>query len=116
MGTGMKIYVGRMWGVSAKRLVIVRRLSQDQSVLSEKDLYHFARHSDEGFSWGTTGPGAADLALSILFDHMRAEPSREIYHLFKQTFISNFDLNEWSMSSDAIDKWLKPRLAREGNG
>lgn len=111
----VKVYVGRMWGVSAKRLVVVRRLAQDQSILSEKDLYHFERHSPEGFSWGTTGHGAADLALSILFNHMRAEPHREIYHLFKKTFISNFDLNEWSMTSDEIDTWLKPRLARGDN-
>ena len=44
-------------------------------------LKHVVFHSPTGFSWGYGGSGPADLALSILADHLGENPTEnDLYH------------------------------------
>lgn len=72
-------------------------------------LRHRARHSPDGFAWGYGGSGPADLALSILWDHLGREPSLSLYMDFKWDFVAKFG-STWALTSQEIDEWL----AREG--
>lgn len=70
------------------------------------------------FSWGYTGRGPANLALSILADYfgetpLSGEARREVrqawkYHYnFKMDFVAWFEKKSWEISSWAIDAWLR---------
>ncbi len=88
-------------------------------------------HSPSGMAWGYGGSGPADLALSILADHLGeadALPTPERYdHAlakeiqrtrawmlhqdFKWQFIAPLDQGAgWTITAAAIDAWLAPRL------
>lgn len=81
-----------------------------------KPLRHVQLHSD-GFEWGYSGSGPADLALSILADHFDERPSRRQLHhgececwplhqKFKEAFVAGWPMWGWEITSRAIDDWL----------
>ena len=47
--------------------------------VNNKPLKHRVYHSPTGFEWGFEGSGPADLARSILWDHLGKEPSPALY-------------------------------------
>lgn len=73
---------------------------------TEKPLQHRIRHSPTGLEWGYSGSGPADLALSILWDHLGKEPKRIDYMRFKDNFVSGWG-NEWEIDSETIGGWLE---------
>lgn len=121
----MKIYIGTRAGTNHGQLnVIVRKLAQDESALSEKPLYHVVRHSPDGFECGYAGNGPLDLALSILADHFveehgkiesadfhemdydKSHPAILRYHQFMQAFVSRLDYDHFLVNTRQIDEWL----------
>jgi hypothetical protein len=79
-----------------------------------RKLRHVVRHSPTGFEFGYGGSGPADLALSILTDVFggRVELADLYYMEFKFDFVAGFG-NEWIISEEEIDGWLKKKT---GNG
>ena len=73
----------------------------------ERLLAHRVRHSPTGFSWGYGGSGPADLARSILWEHLGAEPSPGCYQAFKFAFVARFPQDgDWELLGEQIDEWL----------
>lgn len=79
-------------------------------------LHHVKLHS-EGFEWGYSGSGPADLALSILADHLGERPSRRQLHhgecrcwplhqAFKRAFIAGAPHAGFKVTGTQIDDWL----------
>src|SRR5437016_4348213 len=57
-----------------------------------RPLRHRVYHSPDGFSWGYGGSGPADLARSILADHLRGRiPHQSIYQAFKRDFVAGLE-------------------------
>jgi hypothetical protein len=78
-------------------------------------LYHRVRHSPTGFSWGYGGSGPADLARSILWDYLEAEPKPACYQDFKFHYVAGWLPSEgWELSGDAIRDWLDTWEAEHG--
>lgn len=87
------------------------------------NLVHVKHHSNTGFEYGFAGSGPADLALSILADHLGERPTkREIYHgicscwryhqKFKFQFIAPADgKRPLVITGDEIDEFI---LGQEG--
>lgn len=70
-------------------------------------LEHHIRHSPDGFSWGYSGSGPAELAMCILWDYFGAEPHAVLYQKFKEDCVAKWGHEDWTLSSDAIVSWLR---------
>lgn len=100
----MKIYKGKRLGPTISPLGV-------EVTVNGKPLKHQVYHSPSGFNWGYLGSGPADLARSILWDHLGKEPPRDVYMDFKERFVSGWK-NEWQIDSHRIQDWLKAREGR----
>jgi hypothetical protein len=87
-----------------------------ESAGNARPLHHVALHS-QGFEWGYGGSGPADLALSILADHLGERPTKHQLHhgqakswryhqAFKRAFISGADRRGFTITSEQIAAWL----------
>ncbi len=86
-----------------------------------RPLRHVALHSPTGFEWGYGGSGPADLALSILADHLGENPSRrdldagrsrawQLHQEFKWAFIAPLERkSDWVILGSEIEAWLRGR-------
>ena len=86
-----------------------------------RSLRHVVLHSPTGFSWGYSGSGPADLALSILCDVLGERPTeKQIYHGrfkayphhqdFKREFVAQWEYGgRFEIDSDTIRDWLRKR-------
>jgi len=57
-----------------------------------KPLQHVLRHSPDGFEFGYSGSGPADLALSIATELFGAEEAEELYQGLKDKFLANIPI------------------------
>jgi len=102
----MKVYWGR-------RLQPELKTGSDVEVLvNSKQLRHHVYHSPTGFCWGYGGSGPADLARSILWDYLGAEPSASLYHDFKFEFVTKWGA-EWTITENEIEKWIRSRPEKD---
>jgi hypothetical protein len=70
-------------------------------------LCHIHKHSSE-MTWGYSGSGPADLALSILTDYLGDEERAfQLHQQFKRHFVAGFDTSSWTLDSEQIENWLK---------
>jgi hypothetical protein len=71
-------------------------------------------HSPNGFEWGYSGSGPAQLALAILADHLGDdERAQAVYQDFKFAVVAGLSGDEWMMNSQQIDEALK-RISTPG--
>lgn len=95
-------YVSSGGDASSPRTVTVAEDGGDERLLA-----HRVRHSPAGFSWGYGGSGPADLARSILSEHLGTDPSPGCYQAFKFAFAARFPQDGgWELSSTEIASWL----------
>lgn len=77
-------------------------------------LPHKVRHSPTGFAWGYGGSGPADLARSILADHLGYVPSPGIYQQFKFHFVASWAQGHpWTLTSEEISLYLSSPKIQE---
>lgn len=95
-----KLYVGER---SAKGLAVV---TVNGELLSLKRSQKIRNHSPDGFEWGYSGSGPAQLALAILLDVTGdAELAQEHYQTFKRQFVANWE-DEWRITDREVREWL----------
>lgn len=77
-------------------------------------LSHVCCHSPDGFEWGYTGSGPADLALAILQDvlahsadkgKLTGDWVREHYHAFKFSLVSLLSQKRWLVPERTVWMW-----------
>jgi len=73
-----------------------------------KDVVH---HSDQ-YDWGSTGAGAAQLALDLLADAVGAEFALEFHQSFKWEVVSRRNTVEWEITEEEIKEWARNKAAR----
>ena len=72
-----------------------------------KPSLEIADHSPDGFNWGYTGSGTAQLALGILYEVTGdAELARSYYQFFKADHVSRWG-ERWEMSESEVCRWLR---------
>lgn len=107
----MKIYVGHRTPIGV--YVIVKELSQDQSIIEEYELPVLGDEEGAGMEWGNHDPRCEILAFSILADHL--EDIRDSQHneawvysaSFAQTVLGTWIGGELVINSDQLDTWRK---------
>lgn len=102
----MKIYRGHR----TDRGVVVRV----QEGASITFLRHHVRHSPTGFEWGYGGSGPADLARSILADHLGYLPPAALYQNFKANVIAHLPLDSWELLDQTVVEAIED-AQREAN-
>lgn len=77
-------------------------------------LRHYVRHSPTGFSWGYYGSGPADLARSLLWDALGAEPHPALYQRYKADVVAHWEADQpWTTTRDDIRGWVIALLTAE---
>jgi len=102
-----KVYAGtRMKAVGSGVLISV-----GTSMTDIHGLRHIVRHSPTGMEFGYSGSGPADLALSILTDVFDGRVAlADLYYMeFKFEYVASWLSDEWVVTSDDIDEWLKKK-------
>lgn len=72
-----------------------------------RSLTPLTRHSGERLDYGAAGPGATNLALSILTDHRGRVSTASRCQAFALSFIEPLDRHQpWTISETEIEAWL----------
>lgn len=77
-----------------------------------RPLAHRLHHSPDGFAWGYHGSGPAELARSILADHLGGRlPHPAIYQAFKELYVARWEgEREWAIDAGEVAVWLRSTL------
>jgi hypothetical protein len=64
-------------------------------------------HSPNGFEWGYSGSGPAQLALAILADHLGDNArAQALYQDFKSAVVAGFQGDEWRLNNQQVETAL----------
>jgi len=75
--------------------------------LSPKPSQELINHSPDGFQWGYSGSGPAQLALALLFDATNdSNIAKTHYQDFKWEVVACW-YNEWEITRQEILGWLR---------
>lgn len=66
-------------------------------------------HSPDGFAWGYSGSGPAQLALAVLLEFTDAETAQLLHQYFKTQFIETLPHDDFEIQLE-IDSWIKSKL------
>lgn len=70
-----------------------------------------ANHSPDGFAWGYSGSGPAQLALALLADAVGDAVALKLYQRFKSEVVASWPQNgAWTYSRAKAREWAKSRL------
>jgi len=79
----------------------------------EFPVTHHVRHSPDGFNWGYSGSGPAELARCLLWDVMGYEPDPALYQEFKAQVVATLVQDRsWQLPVGMIVSWLSSRTPR----
>ena len=89
---------------------------KDGKVVSSEDLdpkpsQEIINHSPNGFNWGYSGSGPAQLALGLLLDITQdRDVAKFLYHTFKNEVIAKIEHEEWQMYDHTIKAWIRKKV------
>ena len=67
--------------------------------------YDLWNYSPTGFEWGYASPGAAQLALAILADHLRDnELAIDLHQRFKWSIVTQLSREGWTLTDVEVAK------------
>ena len=102
----MKTYQGRRDEDTGKVSVTVKAEGHPPKILNHKKSLRVRRHSPDGFNWGYSGSGPAQLALAILLDlypEKGDDWAHRIHQRFKFSVIAKLSEDTWTLTTDDID-------------
>lgn len=79
----------------------------DGEVFSPLRSLKIRNHSPDGFAWSYFGSGPAQLALAVLLEETNEERAQDLYQEFKSKVIANLPQEEWSFTSELVQKFLE---------
>lgn len=101
-------YWGKRISESGPQPVFKQLLPDGEATqLSPAPSQKLRNHSPDGFQWGYSGSGPAQLSLALLLDvTSRPEMAQAHYQNFKFHLVATWG-EEWSITSREILEWLK---------
>lgn len=88
-------------------------VTKDGDPLSPAPSQKLYNHSPNGFNWGYSGSGPAQLALALLLDVTGDKDLAERhYQAFKREVIAALG-KEWRMTTGSVQRWLEGRKHEE---
>lgn len=105
-----KVYIG---SYLTRRVTVSKADPTGKKITTHylKSTNHLMNHSPDGYYWGYTGSGPAQLALSILQEHFNNdEKALKYYQDFKFDVIANLNKGRnFTLSNIKIDDWVKTK-------
>lgn len=101
-----KVYFGGRSQSNGQAFVKVRLYDKVEPLPLYIDV---VRHSPDGFEWGFSGSGPAQLACAILCDHFGggtngAQRALQLYQYFKTECVAHLPFEGWEMSNADVRK------------
>lgn len=102
----MAVYEGT---VTDREFVVTR----DGEPFTAKESLGVMNHSPDGFAWGYSGSGPAQLGLALLLaEGVPADAAVLMHQSFKAFAIATLDIDQgWRMTSEEIQQWITERRA-----
>lgn len=75
--------------------------------------YELFNLSKNGFDWGHSGPGARQLAFSMLYQVSNEQIARDNVSLFTSDIVSKFNGRDWIIAASDILKWIDQHAKKE---
>ncbi len=66
-------------------------------------------HATQGYEWGNTSEGAADLALNILWHFATPAVALRWYQVFKRDFLATLPYEGGEIEGKVIRQWIKDK-------
>ena len=109
----MKVYVGHRTEEHDWVVTLVAPGTGASAALNPR--FDLRRHSPDGFSWGYSGSGPAQLALALCADVLNDdERAQNIYQRFKDQVVAVLDQDaDWTLSEVVIREQIE-LIAKEG--
>lgn len=106
------VYVGhRKTAFNTASGVVV---TKDGEILSPLPSLEVINHSPDGFNWGYSGSGPAQLSLALLLDVLGDPELAQRHHQnFKEEVVASFG-DIWQITGDEIRQWLHKEGANIG--
>ena len=83
-----------------------REVMMDGNPLDPKPSQKVWNHSPDGFNWGYSGSGPAQLALAILMKYVDADRAVRLHQDFKFKFIATLPQKDFMVTLD-VEEWIK---------
>lgn len=97
----MKHYVGERTDQGCEMMVLDAGRAGGGYFLDPR--FDLKQHSQDGFSWGNSGPGAAQLSLALLADALGNDRKAvEHYQEFKRRIIAPLEGDHFELSEEDI--------------
>lgn len=81
---------------------------KDDKPLSPRRSQNVWNHSPDGFSWGYSGSGPAQLALALLLEETDRNTAVAVHQSFKSSVIAGLPQEKgWELTSDYIQSWIR---------
>lgn len=106
----MKFYSGER---TASGCVVKVRNEYDDLTCNLPPRSDLINHSPDGFEWGYSGSGPAQLALAILADALTGEEALGLYQRFKTDVIAQMRGQSWIMTEQQVADWVAQYRGRE---
>ncbi len=105
----MKFFEGSILPPDVRRVRIREGDPDSPYAVVLKYLFHTPYHSEDGFSWGDSDGGAADLAMALCAEVMGGSQHPRIYQFVKQEMIAPLDPElgweiPWTRVLDSISR------------
>lgn len=91
----------------ARKDDLVARLKVAENADHPVRLVHRGVHSREGFEWGFSGHGPADLAHSILTNELGEEAPPVVYLRFRDDVVAKLPRQSFELPSSAVMEWVE---------
>lgn len=81
----------------------------DGNLLIPVKSWKVRNHSPDGFSWGYSGSGCAQLALAILLEFIDEKGAELLYQDFKTEFVAGLPQDNFEIEYD-VKKWVAAKI------
>lgn len=103
----MKTYIGRR--MENGTMVTVDGAPGQRLPRPLPPRFDLRNHAPDGFEWGYSGSGPAQLALALCADVLTGQPDRalRVYQTFKSLEIATIQTNEWTLTELDVMKAIQ---------
>lgn len=91
----------------ARKKVLIERIEAVEQSPSPVRLVHRGIHSPDGFEWGFSGSGPADLAFSVLATELGEEPPPTVYLRFRDDVIARLRRERFELPAWEVMRWVE---------
>lgn len=87
-----------------------REVKLNGKPLDPRESLRICNHSPDGFNWGYSGSGPAQLALAVLMEFVSIKNALKYYQEFKEEVIATLSMDEDFEIKMNMQEWLNTKI------